>query len=183
MRARLERNKFGGFAAEELAESLEKFLIEILPDIERAKSDAVLVFENPRDALCRGANKPEGNVLAHAERKASESRNLAPRQRARSVLAVFALDGPILAGVGFRDEVDALVIRRKAEFFAQGGWHFIQKPNLAQLGGVFWIKKQIRPNEVLEDIALLLFGHAAQPIGEILPRGTTLDRFNQQGIR
>lgn len=121
-------------------------------------------------------------MLAHAKGEAGESRNLAPSQRARSVLAVFALDGPKLAGVGLGNEVDALVIGRKAELFAQAGWHFIEKPNLAQLCGVFWIEKQIGPHELLKKIALFLFRHAAQLPGEILPRRTSRDRFIQMGI-
>ncbi len=74
------------------------------------------------------ADEAERNVSAHAEREAGECGNLAPRHRARCIHAVFALDGPKLAGVGFRDAVDALVIGGQAELFSKGGWDFLQKP-------------------------------------------------------
>ena len=165
-----------------MAQAREKFGIQPLPDIQRAKADAVLFLENAGDPLRGRANEAEGNVPAHAEREAGECRNLSPRHRARCVLAVFALDGPILAGVGFRDEVDALVIGGKAEFFPQGGWNILQKPDRAQLRGVFRIEQKVGANEMLEHIALFLFGQPAESPNEILPRRTTRDRLMQSGM-
>jgi len=141
-----------------------------------------LFLENAGDPLGGGTDEAERNVSAHTEREASECGNFAPRDWAHCVLAVFTLNGPILAGVGFRDEVDALVIGRKAEFFLKCGRNILQKPNRAELRGVFRVEQEVGANEMLEHIALILFGQPAEASDEILPRRTTRDSLMQSGM-
>ncbi len=55
------------------AKAFEEIRVERLPDIKRAKADALLVLEHMGDALGGGADDAEGKSPADTEGKAGES--------------------------------------------------------------------------------------------------------------
>ena len=71
-------------------------------------------------------------------------------------LPILALDGPELAIVGFRDEIDALVGGGEVEPPCYGLRHFAVKPDVLELAGILWLKLKECFDEMLEQVALLL---------------------------
>ena len=76
-------------------------------------------------------------------------------------LAVFALDGPELAVVGFSEEINPLIGGGPLEFLRDGLWHFTIKPDVLEFAGVFGIQKQVGFHQSFEEIAILLFGQVS----------------------
>jgi hypothetical protein len=72
-------------------------------------------------------------------------------------LTILALDRPVLAVVGFRDDVDALVGGRELEFFRDCLRYLTLEPDVLELAGVFGIELEVGFDEFFEEIAFLFF--------------------------
>src|SRR6266699_1088577 len=95
------------------------------------------------------------------------------------LLAILALDGPELAVVRLRDEINALIGVRKLELLQHGLRHFAMKPDMLYLAGVFRLNQEVSFDEFFKKIALLLFGQVTLLSLEITPRGTSTNRVMQ----
>src|SRR6058998_3329247 len=95
------------------------------------------------------------------------------------LLAILALDGPELAVVRLRDEINALIGVRKLELLQHRLRHFAVKPHMLYLAGVFRLNQEVSFDEFFKQIALLLFGQVTQLSLEVMPRGTPTNRVKQ----
>ena len=92
---------------------VEELGVELLPGVQGAEADPLLVTVEAGDTFRRRADQGEGEALAGLERQAREGGDVRVRQLLVRVLTVLTLDRPELALVGLGYEVDALVGRRQ----------------------------------------------------------------------
>ena len=84
-------------------------------------------------------------------------------------MPILALDSPEFAVVGLSDEINALIGGRQLELLRDGLRHFTVKPDVFELARVFRLQQQIGFDEVLEEIALLLFRQGTQAALDVGP--------------
>jgi hypothetical protein len=128
--ARLGRFQRLSFVCEVRPEPLEKISIEFLPRIQRAESDAFLIFQDMGDAFGGGADEAESESATDTKRQPGKGGNLPPCQRLVGELTILALDGPEFAVVSCGNDINALVSRGQFELLDDGGGNFIVEPDV-----------------------------------------------------